>query len=186
MLEAALEPPEPTQAPRPKRRALLVPHRAPRTASFQSLAYRVDKRDHVPVVVKWHADHVVRPGNSIFCRAAAVSFRPLPDHELQQLADEQLIAYIRNAMDAGQLAHGRRGLAILVFGYVRDIKRRLSIKVLANAVGDLARDALVKAIAAAFDGSSAGVPQLAAYDRRPHRSRLLPARRAAPQGDVPP
>ena len=89
------------------------------------------------------------------CRTV-VTFRPLPDHELQELADAELIAYIRDARDAGQPAHGRRGLAILVFGYERDVKRRLSIKVPAHVVDDLAHDALVRAIAAAFDGSSAG------------------------------
>jgi RNA polymerase sigma factor (sigma-70 family) len=90
------------------------------------------------------------------CRTVVVTFRPLSDHELQQLADEQLIAYVRDARDAGQLAHGRRGLAILVFGYERDVKRRLSIKVPSHVVDDLAHDALVRAIAAAFDGSSVG------------------------------
>ena len=85
-----------------------------------------------------------------------MSFQPLPDHELQQLADEQLIAYIRDARDAGELAHGRRGLMFLVYGYERDVKRRLSIKVPKHVVDDLAHDALVKAIAAAFDGTSVG------------------------------
>jgi RNA polymerase sigma factor (sigma-70 family) len=85
-----------------------------------------------------------------------VTFRPLPDHNLQQLSDEELIAYIRAARDEGQLAHGRPALAILVFGYERDVKRRLSFKVPKHAVDDLAHDALVKAIAAAFDGSSVG------------------------------
>lgn len=85
-----------------------------------------------------------------------MTFRPLPDRNLQNLSDEELIAYIRAARDEGQLAHGRRGLAILVFGYERDVKRRLSIKVPKHVVDDLAHDALVKAIAAAFDGSSVG------------------------------
>lgn len=85
-----------------------------------------------------------------------MSFQPLPDHELQQLADDQLIAYIRHARDAGELAHGRRGLMLLVYGYERDVKRRLSIKVPTHVVDDLAHDALVKAIAAAFDGGSVG------------------------------
>ena len=94
--------------------------------------------------------------DSSVCRPVVVTFRPLSDPELQQLADEQLIAYVRDARDADQLAHGRRGLAILVFGYERDVKRRLSIKVPAHVVDDLAHDALVRAIAAAFDGSSIG------------------------------
>jgi RNA polymerase sigma factor (sigma-70 family) len=85
-----------------------------------------------------------------------VSFQALSDEELQRLPDEQLIAYIRNARDAGELAHGRRGLMIMVGGYERDVKRRLSIKVPAHLVDDLAHDAIVRAIAAAFDGSSVG------------------------------
>ena len=44
----------------------------------------------------------------------------------------------------------------LVYGYERAVKRRLPLKVPKHAVEDLARDALVKAIAAAFDGSSVG------------------------------
>ena len=98
----------------------------------------------------------LRASDSNVCRTVALTFRPIPDHELQQLADEQLIAYVRNARDAGQLAHGRRGLAILVFGYEHNVKRRLSIKVPAHVVDDLAHDALVRAIASAFDGSSVG------------------------------
>jgi RNA polymerase sigma factor (sigma-70 family) len=85
-----------------------------------------------------------------------VSFQPLSDHELQQLADERLIAYIRDARDAGELPHARRGLMFLVFGYERDVRRRLSMKVPGNVLDDLAHDALVRAIAAAFDGSSVG------------------------------
>jgi RNA polymerase sigma factor (sigma-70 family) len=85
-----------------------------------------------------------------------VSFKPLPDHELQQLGDEQLIAYIRDGRAAGELAAGRRALMFLVYGYERDVKRRLSIKLPKHVVDDLAHDALVRAIAAAFDGTSVG------------------------------
>jgi RNA polymerase sigma factor (sigma-70 family) len=85
-----------------------------------------------------------------------VTFEPVPDHDLEKLSDEELIAYIRAARDDGQLGHGRRGLAIVVYGYERDVKRRVSIKVPSYAVDDLAHDALVRAIAAAFDRSSVG------------------------------
>lgn len=85
-----------------------------------------------------------------------MSFQSLPDHELHRLSDEDLIAYIRNARDEGELPHARRGLMFLVYGYERDVKRRLSIKVPGHVVDDLAHDALVRAIAAAFDGSSVG------------------------------
>jgi RNA polymerase sigma factor (sigma-70 family) len=85
-----------------------------------------------------------------------VTFEPLPDHNLQKLSDDELIAYIRAARDDGELPHARRGLAILVYGYERDVKRRVSIKVPSHAVDDLAHEALVRAIASAFDRSSVG------------------------------
>jgi RNA polymerase sigma factor (sigma-70 family) len=85
-----------------------------------------------------------------------VTFEPLPDHELHELADDDLIGYIREAREAGELPHARRGLMFLVSGYERDVKRRLSIKVPGRVVDDLAHDALVRAIAAAFDGRSVG------------------------------
>jgi RNA polymerase sigma factor (sigma-70 family) len=85
-----------------------------------------------------------------------VTFELLPDNELQKLGDEQLIAYIRDSRTHGELAAGRRGLAILVYGYERDVKRRLSLRVPVHVVDDVAHDALVKAIAAAFDGTSVG------------------------------
>jgi RNA polymerase sigma factor (sigma-70 family) len=85
-----------------------------------------------------------------------VTFTPQPDHQLQQLSDERLIAYVRSARAAGDLAAGRRALALLVFGYERDVKRRLALRVPHHAVEDVAHDALVRAIGAAFDGSSEG------------------------------
>jgi RNA polymerase sigma factor (sigma-70 family) len=85
-----------------------------------------------------------------------VTFKSLPDHELQRLGDEQLIAYVRHGRAAGELAAARRALMFLVYGYERDVKRRLSLRLPAHAVDDVAHDALVRAIAAAFDGTSVG------------------------------
>lgn len=85
-----------------------------------------------------------------------MSFRALRDHELDQLDDERLIAYVRAARDAGRSDLARRGLAILVYGYERNVMLRMRLKVPAEAVEDLAHDALVRAIGSAFDGSSVG------------------------------
>jgi RNA polymerase sigma factor (sigma-70 family) len=85
-----------------------------------------------------------------------VTFRRLPDHELQRLDDEHLIAYIRGAVDAGDLSAGRSGLAILVYGYESLVKRRLAMKMPAHAVEDVASEVIVEAIKGAFDGSSQG------------------------------
>ena len=89
-------------------------------------------------------------------RLASVSFNPIPDYELEQLDDERLIAYVRDARDAGRLDAARRGLALLVFGYERNVRLRLRMKVPAEAVEDLTHDVLVRAIGAAFDGTSVG------------------------------
>lgn len=85
-----------------------------------------------------------------------MSFRLLPDHELQHLIDDALIAYIRDARDARELNSARRALALLVFGYEANVKRRVRLKVPDQAVDDLAHDALVRAIASAFEGRSVG------------------------------
>lgn len=120
-----------------------------------------------------------------------MSFHPLPDNECHRLSDEQLIAYVRDAREAGDPAAGRRALMFLVYGYERDVKRRLSIRVPQHAVDDVAHDALVRAISAAFDGSSQGefrswmhtIVDRTAFDwhrrakRRP-RETLLPSEHA--------
>lgn len=85
-----------------------------------------------------------------------MTFRPLPDDELHRLSDEDLIAYIGDSRDRGELSAARRGLMFLVYGYERDVKRRVSMKVPLRAIEDVAQDALVRAIAAAFDGTSVG------------------------------
>jgi RNA polymerase sigma factor (sigma-70 family) len=85
-----------------------------------------------------------------------VTFQSLADHDLHRLSDEQLIDYLRAARAAGDAVAGRRALAFLIYGYERDVQRRLALKVPAHVVSDVAHDALVRAIAAAFDGRSQG------------------------------
>lgn len=85
-----------------------------------------------------------------------MSFRPLPDHELQQLADDDLIVYVRGARDAGAADAARRALALLVFGYEPHIKARLRMKVPPHVVDDLAHEVLVRAVSSAFAGESVG------------------------------
>ena len=83
-------------------------------------------------------------------------FRKLPDHELDQLSDEKLIAYLREAFSAGEHAAGKRALAILVYGHAANVERRMLLRMPRWAAQDCAHDALVRAIAAAFDGTSEG------------------------------
>lgn len=83
-------------------------------------------------------------------------FRTRPDHELDQLSDGQLIAYLREASSAGQTAAAKRALAILVYGYAKNVERRMLTRLPRWAAQDAARDALVRAITSAFDGTSEG------------------------------
>lgn len=104
-------------------------------------------------------------------------FHELSDHELQLLTDDQLIAYVRAARDAGAPASARRALAILVFGYMDLVRARVALKVPTREVEDVADIALVSAITSAFDGQSIGefrswlntivARRIADYHRRP-------------------
>jgi RNA polymerase sigma factor (sigma-70 family) len=84
-------------------------------------------------------------------------FQPLSDHLLNERSDDELIVYIRDARDASELQAGRQALAILVYGNLANVERRIRAKLPAHApTEDIAHDALVRAIGAAFDGSSVG------------------------------
>lgn len=85
-----------------------------------------------------------------------MSFRLLPDRELRRLSDDQLISYFRNARDAGEVASSRHALAVLVYGHEGNVKRRLSLLLPSHEIDDVTHDALVKAIAATFNGNSRG------------------------------
>ncbi len=85
-----------------------------------------------------------------------MAFKQQPEHELDRLSDEALIAYIRDATSAGKPEAARRALGILVFGYQRTVRMRVSMRVPRHAVEDVSDEVLVRAIASAFDGSSVG------------------------------
>lgn len=87
----------------------------------------------------------------------AVSFQPLTDHQLHDLADDQLIAYIRAGRDAGEREVAKRALWFLVDGHEADVRRRLRLRLPKDApFDDLAHDVLVRAVGSAFDGRSIG------------------------------
>ena len=83
-------------------------------------------------------------------------FRPLSDHELDQLADDALIGYVRAARDAGEPGHAQRGLQILVYGHWDNVVRRVRMKVPEADVEDVAGEVIVSAVRSAFDGESVG------------------------------
>jgi len=83
-------------------------------------------------------------------------FQPRLDHELDGLTDEDLIAYVRAARDAGDRIAAQRGLAILVYGHWENTRRRVALKVPAHHVEDITGDVITAALEAAFNGTSVG------------------------------
>lgn len=78
------------------------------------------------------------------------------DSDLSNLSDEELLAYIRSASDAGEPAEAKRALSTLVCRYAPDVTRRVSMKVPAADVQDVAQNVLMSAITSAFNGQSKG------------------------------
>jgi len=83
-------------------------------------------------------------------------FRPRPEHELDALSDDELIAYIRDARAAGAREAGRLALQILVFGHWDLVVARLRMKLPAHVVEDTAGDVIARAITSTFSGESVG------------------------------
>ena len=83
-------------------------------------------------------------------------FHPRPEHELDALTDDELIAYIRAARDAGYADAARLGLQILVFGHWDLVVARLRMKLPPHVVEDVAGDVIASAITSSFAGESVG------------------------------
>jgi RNA polymerase sigma-70 factor, ECF subfamily len=82
-------------------------------------------------------------------------FRTLDEPDLQRLADDALIEYMRRARAAGDPS-ASTALAILVYGHWSNVERRVRMKVPAQQVEDLTGDIVADAITSAFDGKSVG------------------------------
>jgi RNA polymerase sigma factor (sigma-70 family) len=83
-------------------------------------------------------------------------FRELPEFELSVLGDEQLIAYLRAARDAARHDAMKPAIAVLVYGYHSTLLNRARLKLPEADVEDVVAEAIVSAIASAFDGRSVG------------------------------
>ena len=82
-------------------------------------------------------------------------FRTLDEPDLQRLADDELIGYMRRARAAGDPS-ASTALAVLVYGYWPNVERRVRMKVPPQHVEDLTGDIVADAITSAFDGKSVG------------------------------
>ena len=84
------------------------------------------------------------------------AFDCLSEDELQRLTDDELIAYIRKAADAGRRDCAATATAILCWRRFDDVVRRVSMRVPAPDVEDVAMTAILDAIRSAFKGVSKG------------------------------
>lgn len=83
-------------------------------------------------------------------------FRELREHELTQLPDERLIAYIAGARAGGKTDALTTAVRILAHGYYAIVENRVRLKVPSEHVTDVTHDAITSAMTAAFDGQSVG------------------------------
>ncbi|MGH2715690.1 MAG: RNA polymerase sigma factor [Thermoleophilaceae bacterium] len=84
-------------------------------------------------------------------------FRELPEHQLETLSDERLVDYLRRARGAGRHDAMKPAVAALVYGYWDNLVNRARLKLRTDAdAEEVAAEAVVSAIASAFDGSSVG------------------------------
>ena len=84
------------------------------------------------------------------------NFRELPDHHLQTLSDEQLIAYTRAAREAGRHDAMKPAIAVLAYGYWDILVNRARLKLPESDAEQVAGEALESAIVSAFAGTSVG------------------------------
>jgi RNA polymerase sigma factor (sigma-70 family) len=84
------------------------------------------------------------------------AFHRVPHEQLNNLSDEDLIAYVRSARSAGARHDARAAIQILVYGHRRDIERKVRLKMKEHAIDEVADRALVRAVKSSFDGESVG------------------------------
>jgi RNA polymerase sigma factor (sigma-70 family) len=85
-----------------------------------------------------------------------VEFRARADHELASFSDEELVRYVRQARAAGDQEAARRGIAVLVYGFLPLVRSRVAVKVPSALVDDVAHDVMLRCLGSAFDRDSLG------------------------------
>jgi len=85
-----------------------------------------------------------------------LAFEELPHTRLKDMSDEQLVAYMQAAREAGRPEAMKPAIATLVFGYWDSLVWRAKLKLPEADAEDVAGEAVASAIAAAFDGRSVG------------------------------
>lgn len=81
---------------------------------------------------------------------------PLPEHLLDGLPDDVLIACVVAMRRRGRPDAAAAALGVLVFGHWAGVRRRVAARVPAADVEDVTGDIITSALRSAFDGSSEG------------------------------
>jgi len=81
-------------------------------------------------------------------------FKEKGEHELAAMPVHALIAYLLDARAGG--APTDLAVSILVYKLMHDVRRRVAMKVPAEAIDEVAETVLLSALTSSFDGASAG------------------------------
>ena len=84
----------------------------------------------------------------------AGAFKEKGEHELAAMAEDRLIAYLLDARANG--APTALSVSILVYKLMSNVRRRVAMKVPAEAIEEVAEAVLLSALTSDFDGSSVG------------------------------
>jgi RNA polymerase sigma factor (sigma-70 family) len=88
---------------------------------------------------------------------SVAEFEELPERQLGDLSDEQLVDYLRRAREAGRHDAMKPAVAVLVYGYWDNLVNRARLKLRSDAdAEEVAAEAVASAIVSAFDGKSVG------------------------------
>lgn len=87
----------------------------------------------------------------------AMTFRERPEHEIERMGDDELIAYLVAARNAGRGDEARKALGHFAFRRLDDLTRRALLKVERREdAEDLAMQTIKDVLEAAFEGTSPG------------------------------
>jgi DNA-directed RNA polymerase specialized sigma24 family protein len=86
-----------------------------------------------------------------------LKFRPKGENELSRLSDDDLVAYLSAARDAGQDDQVRLAIGIFVFSRIEILKARAKLKIADDQdVEEVVQDTIEGSLRAAFRGESPG------------------------------
>lgn len=96
------------------------------------------------------------PGGRPSTLGVLTPLEPLSDAELSRLSDEDLVARVAAAREAGDRSAALQAIGILAFGYLGQVRARVEMKVPPDQVDDVVNEIMISAMKSSFDGKSVG------------------------------